>query len=255
MFRRWMMVGAIAIAPLGLALAVNTGAASAAVTYNNLTATVSCASVSGTATVKPGLSAVNNVADTIAIKGYVGDCTITPSVPLPAGAGFVWSAAGNSFAGTLTSRNSADNLNGCSSVGGSLTVKWAVAYVPTGFSGSSYYGQAGTQKMTAPTTVMTPNSLFGGIAINTIPYGPIGTELNGEFELGPGNGCAVASPATGGFLGIDTGLSSKTYAETGQDIPQILAYSNYGSPLHAIPLGTGLAKDVLTIGVGTLTIQ
>jgi len=248
MFRRWMMVGAVAVAPLGLALAVNSGAASAAATYNNTNATVSCGSVYGTATVAPGLSDINNVADTIKIKGFVSDCTITPSVPLPAGAGFVWSAAGNQFSGTLNGTNSAANLNGCSTNTGSLLVKWAVEYIPTGFSGSSVYGQAGAEKMFAASTTLTPNSLFGGIAINTLPYGPIGTSLNGEFEIGPGNGCAVASPATGGFLGVDNGISSETYAETGQDIPTILAYAGYAA-------GVGQAKNVLDLGPGTLTVQ
>ena len=248
MLRRWIMVGAVAVAPLGLALAVNSGAASAAATYNNANATVQCNSVYGTATVAPGLSAVNNVADTIKIKGDVSDCTITPSVPLPAGAGFVWSAAGNSIAATLAGTNSAANLNGCSLTTGTILVKWAVEYIPTGFNGNSVYGQAGAEKMLDPSTTLTPNSLFGGIAINTIPYGPLSSELNGQFELGPGNGCAAASPGLGGFLGVDQGLASQTFAETTQDIPTILAYSNALA-------GVGLAKDVLGIGGGTFSTE
>lgn len=255
MIRKFALIGAAALMPMGSALfvlATATPASAAVVKFDNSSDTVNCAGLSGKITISPALSGGGGPTPTvIKVSGTLYGCTDglgrmnaknNPLSPPFTG----------KFAGTLAGdSNSVTSLQGCGSDIGVLTVSWLAT--------------AGTQELTVKgvgtgvfvntpllytKTVVNVSSAFGGMFVPTdAPYGTdnLATEGYGSFSLGKlatDHGCAPATyTVPDAFNGSDSGASSSTFAVTSQDFNAFIfnQENNATQTLSTISLGLGAA--------------
>ena len=249
MIRKFALIGAAALMPMGSALFVLASAspASAAVVkFDNSVDTVNCAGLAGKITISPALSGGGGPATTIIkVSGTLYGCTDGMGAMNAKNNTFSPAFFGK-FTGTLQGdSNNVSSLQGCGSDIGTLTVSWTAT--------------AGTQVVKGVTvntpllytkTVVGLTSAWGGTFVPTDPpYGTdnLTTDGYGSFSLGKlatDHGCAAASyTVPDAFNGADSGASSSTFAVTSQDFNAFIfnQENNATQTLSTINLGMGAA--------------
>jgi hypothetical protein len=179
---------------------------------------VTCTSVTGNIAFSPALVLNGNVAETMAVKGVVKDCTdlTHPAVKL----------LPSTFSGVLhAGNNNVLALLGLTNVTGTLTIKWKADK---------------SSPILQTSSVVTPMAVCGGTV--SLPA-PLDSAQHGLFHIGTqakcNGGSAQAAPsATGAFAGNDAGASSKTDALTVQDIDALTGPA-LGSGLTSVDLALG----------------
>jgi hypothetical protein len=187
--------------------------------------TVKCTSVYGSATFSPGLqtSPLPPIKPSkVAIKGVVGDCTVTGPNPAVVVSG--------TFAGTLVLENdTATGLLGLESATGTLSIKWKADK---------------TTPLLQTSTVLTPNAICGGTTQIPKPLNDFYALFHFGAQANCGDEAQPASSATGAFAGDDHGAASVTDAVTVQTIASLIP--KIGGPPGVT--GVNIALGTLTIG-------
>ena len=213
MIRKMLVVAAAAAMPITAIAATTVVSGAAAAKVDATHYTVDCTGIAATAKFSPALTNAGGALslETTTIKGTASSCTVTPTV-----GGTPVTITGAKIGGTLTNASSDHKCAGLAtptSTTGSLSVSWK-----------------SSPKLTAGTSVSSPNLVTGGTGANG----------HATFAL------TFNPTATGPFQGTDTGGSSTTDAQTVPTLGTILA-SCAGKGLKSVAIqpdanpGAGIA--------------